>query len=188
MKGIIRKEILYVLSQSILILEIKEAKDLEQLKDLSEHAIDDVAIHKDMDLVSITVLVYSIYKIIPEMKDDDYKDLLTELKNAKQNLESNNLGRYNRNVKSMFDIVRNSNAQIKVHLQDVMQAAKIKKSASLLHRGLSIGQAAGLMGLSNWDLQQYVGRTTYLAQHHEIIPATKRVLTALQLFRVKKYE
>ncbi|MEK6809961.1 MAG: hypothetical protein AABY40_04760, partial [Nanoarchaeota archaeon] len=58
------------------------------------------------------------------------------------------------------------------------------KSAALFEKGLSIGQAAGLMGLSNWDLQAYAGKTTALDQHEESIPATKRVSTALKLFGV----
>jgi len=47
---------------------------------------------------------------------------------------------------------------------------------------LSIGQAAGLMGLSNWDLQQYASKTRALNSHHETIPATKRLAIALKFF------
>ena len=72
--------------------------------------------------------------------------------------------------------------QIKEHFNDVMVAARIKKSASLLSKGLSIGQAAGLMGLSNWDLQQYAGHSTTYEEHKEKLPAVKRLRTALKLF------
>jgi len=49
---------------------------------------------------------------------------------------------------------------------------------------LSIGQAAGLMGLSNWDLQVYAGKTTAISEHKENIPVDKRIKIALQLFGV----
>ncbi len=185
MKEALKKEIRYALTQTISILEAKDAKDSEELKTLSDHAIEDVAVHKDLDLISITVLIYSIYKILPDIKSEEYTDLVKELNNAKMHLEQNNLGRYNRSIKTLFNIVGESHAAVKVHLQDVMQAARIKKGAALLHHGLSIGQAAGLMGLSNWDLQQYVGKTISLSQHEEIIPITKRILLAFKLFGVK---
>jgi len=185
MKEVIVKEILYDLDRAINILTIREAKDLEELKVLSEHSIEDVALHKDLDLVSVSVLLYSLYKILPSMEEKKYQSFLTLLKSAKENLTKKNLARYNRDIKSSFDLVRTSNESIKEHLQDVMHAARIKKSASLLQHGLSIGQAAGLMGLSNWDLQQYVGRTVFLEQHQEFLPAKKRLLLAMDIFGVK---
>ena len=110
--------------------------------------------------------------------------MMVELESALSNLQQNQLGRYNQKIKSLYDILRRDNSDVKMHLQDVMHAARIKKSASLLKKGLSIGQAAGLMGLSNWDLQQYVGGTTLLGQHKEIYPANKRLGLALKLFGV----
>ncbi len=185
MKEAIKKEINYALTQTIAILEAKDAKDSEELKTLSDHAIEDVAVHKDLDLISITVLIYSIYKILPDIKLEEYSDLVKELNSAKKHLGQDNLGRYNRSIKTLFTIIGESQATVKVHLQDVMQAARIKKGATLLHHGLSIGQAAGLMGLSNWDLQQYIGKTTSLSQHEEAIPIAKRITLALKLFGVK---
>ncbi|MBI4983318.1 hypothetical protein HZC32_01625 [Candidatus Woesearchaeota archaeon] len=182
MKAVITEDLLDVLSRVIAILETKDNQDPEELKKLSDHAIEDIAAHKDLDLVSISVLIYSIYKILLQLSPEDYADLLTELKNAEKQLEQNNLGRYNFSIKKLYEIVKKSDSQIKVHLQDVMQAARIKKSATLLHKGLSIGQAAGLMGLSNWDLQQYVGKTVYTEPSKETYPESKRLALALTFF------
>ncbi len=181
----IKKDILDVLSRTIEILEQREEKDVEELKELSDHGIDDVALHKNLDLISITVLIYSLYKIIASVPEEDYFEILNKLTAAKQSLQERNLGKYNQSIKTLFQIIKKSNAKIKVHLQDVLHAARVKKSAILLEKGLSIGQAAGLMGLSNWDLQSYVGKTTSFEQQQEKIPAKTRVQTALKIFRVK---
>ncbi len=185
MKEVLKKDILNILDKTISILEVREHKDFEELKLLSDQAVESVALHKDLDVISITVLVYSIYKIAKDMLPQNYKDLLTELKSTKKYLEKNQFRNYNNSIKTLFNIVRRSNTKVKEHLEDVMHAARIKKSAVLLTKGLSIGQAAGLMGLSNWDLQQYAGRTTSLEQHKEAVPATKRMMTALKIFGVK---
>jgi hypothetical protein len=187
MKEVIRKEILYDLSETINILEKKEDKDIEELLRLSNHAIEDVALHKDLDVISITVLIYSIYKTINCVKDEDYQILLRKLKSAKKNLESKNFGGYNRNIRAMFIIVKNCSGKVKEHLQNVMQAARIKKGTILLEHGLSIGQAAGLMGLSNWDLQDYASKTASLEIKHEKIRASRRMATTLKIFEIAKW-
>ncbi len=184
MKESIRKEILYDLQRALAILKEREARDLEELKQVSDHAIEDIAVQKDLELVSITVLLYSLYKIAPSISDKDYQAVWDELHNTYHSLKTYKLGQYNSSVKRLFEIVRKSNAKVQEHLQDVMQAARIKKGASLLQRGLSIGQAAGIMGLSNWDLQQYAGRTVALTQHEEKLPAEKRMAVALKLFEI----
>ncbi len=185
MKEAIRTEILYDLQQALKILKAREAADVEALKTLSDHSIEDIAIQKDLELVSVAVLVYSLYKIAPALNDSDYQAIWNELHNAYHALSQYDLGRYNRSIRNLYDLVKKSNAKVQEHLQDVMQAARIKKGASLVQRGLSIGQAAGIMGLSNWELQQYAGKTVALTQHDEKIPADKRVKVALTLFGVK---
>lgn len=184
MKEVVRKEILNILTQAVEVLEKKELKDTEELKELSEQAIEKVAAYKDLDLISITVLIYSLYKVVAVMTQDDYQGGLKHLAAAKDNLQQNNFGRYNTQIRSLYNLVRKSNAKVKEHLQDVMNAAKIKKGTSLFEHGLSIGQAAGLMGLSNWDLQSYLGKTVAFERHQELIPAKKRMLKAFNLFSI----
>ena len=40
----------------------------------------------------------------------------------------------------------------------------------------------GLMGLSNWDLQQYASKTNVMNHHKEIVPAKKRMMMAMKVF------
>jgi len=185
MKDVLKKEILKDINKTIDILRNKETKDVEGLKSLSNQAIEDVALYKDLDMVSVSVLIYSIYKIIHNLNEKDYQSLLDNLKLAHGYLQENNFRKYNTTIKSLYKTIHSCNAKVKEHLQDVMQAARIKKGAILFKKGLSIGQAAGLMGLSNWDLQQYAGHTTAFEQHSEKIAAKKRVATALTLFSIK---
>lgn len=182
MNEAIKKEILGILSKTITILEVREEEDMEELKELSDHAVEGVALHKDLDLISVTVLVYSLYKIAKCIPPKEHQEVLKELKFAKDALGQGNLGKYNKGIKSLYGAVRKCNAKVKEHLQDIMTAAKIKKGAVLLQKGLSLGQAAGLMGLSNWDLQHYAGKTIALEQHREAVPAKKRMAAALKIF------
>jgi hypothetical protein len=184
MKDVIKKELLNDINQTIEILNKREDKDIEELKELSGHSIEDVALHKDLDLVSVSVLIYSLYKIVHSMPEKDYQDLVKELQNARKYLQNNGFGRYNKSIKTLFKIVKKSDAKVKQHLDDVMTAARIKKSSELLKKGLSIGQAAGIMGLTNWDLQDYVGKTNFLDIKQGDVSVNKRLTNAFNLFGV----
>ncbi|HLC52605.1 MAG TPA: hypothetical protein VJI98_05145 [Candidatus Nanoarchaeia archaeon] len=181
MKEVVRLEVLHDLSETSKILKVKETKDLEELANLSDHSIKNIALYKDLELVSVTVLIYSIYKIISRLSKDDHVFLVQTLDRAIEGLETKNFGKYNLAMKIMYKHVRQCNAKVRLHLQDVMDAARIKKGSSLLQEGLSIGQAAGLMGISNWDLQAYAGKIM-LGEHTETFPAKKRLERAMRLF------
>ena len=184
MKEVVKKEILYDLRETIKILERKDDKDIRQLRILSNHAIEDVALHKDLDMISITVMVYSLFKTIHCIKKEDYQRLINNLKMAEKSLNNNNFGSYNKNIRAIFRIIHSCSKEVRKHLQDVTQAARMKKGAVLLEKGLSIGQAAGLMGLSNWDLQGYASKTTALEISHEKVSAAKRLKKAFTIFNV----
>jgi len=185
MKEVVKNEIISYLKKANDVISVKQSTDLEELRELSDHAIEDVAALKDLDLIAVTVLLYSIYKIGYFIKTEEYISLKKYLNLAIHHLEENSFGRYNSNIKELFKIVKGCNAKVEEHFSDVMQAARIKKGSILLQKGLSMGQAAGLMGLSNWDLQAYAGKTTALGFHTEKIPAKKRLLNAFKIFGVK---
>src|SRR3989338_546300 len=125
MKEEIRKEILYDLEKAVGIFEVRELKDNGELKGLSDHAIEDIALYKDLELVSITVLIYSLYKIASSLKEQEYQSVLRELRNAVQSLQQRQLGGYNQSIRALYQMVRHSDAKVKEHLDDVMQAARI---------------------------------------------------------------
>lgn len=182
MRSVIKKEILFDLSRAIEIFD--KNLSFDELRKLSDHSIEDVALHKDLDMISITVLIYSLFKISNQLTPESKQKILNDLNFSYDALKDGNLGKYNSAVKRLFLDVREFNASIKEHLADVMQAGKIKKGQALLERGLSLGQAAGLMGLSNWDLQAYASKTVALSEHTESYPAKKRMVYAMEIFGI----
>lgn len=182
MKEAVRKSLSKDLHKTIAILETKEAKDALELKSLSDHTIEDVALYKNLDAISLAVLIYSIFKTYNCISGENYAQLLKTLKGAAQKLDGRNLGGYNQGLKKAFSIVKKCNAAIKTHVQDVFHAAKIKKGTTLLEHGLSIARAAQVMGISRWELTEYTGKTHILDQEHEKVHVISRVQNAFRLF------
>jgi len=106
MKQLIKKEIIHDLSEAIKILEVREAKDYEELKTLSDHGIENVALHKNLDVISITVLIYSIYKTLFCLKTEDYEFVVEHLTKARDTLKRGNLGLYNNYLKKLFSRIQ----------------------------------------------------------------------------------
>jgi hypothetical protein len=183
MKEIVRKSLIKDIKRTFDILEHKEAKDVEELRKLSDHTIGDVALYKNLDAVSLAVLIYSIYKVLPCIKPEDYKDLVDNLKLSHKKLSDKKFGAYNRYLSKCFNVVKKCNAAVKTHINDVFHAAKLKKGSTLLAHGLSVSRAAEVMGISRWDLQEYTGKTRQFEFGPEKVRATKRIQMAMELFR-----
>ena len=179
-----KKEILLDLQEVIKILQEDGLQASEKLKLHSNHAIEHVALYKDLDSVSLTVLIYSLYKIYDQLKPEDRNEIIEQLEKARQALSTNFFGKYNSHIKKLYKAIKHQNVKVREHLQDVMQAARIKKGTVLLEKGLSLGQAAGLMGLSNWDLQKYAANTPALTVHKETMHAYRRLEMAYQFFGI----
>jgi hypothetical protein len=177
-----KKYVLDILRKAYKILEEKKVGDMTLLKNLSKESTDLVAAYKDFDLISVTVLVYSIYKVYRSL-NNEYDHLTELLREAITNLEHNYLTKYNKNLKEMYSVVKSCNAKVKEHLDDVMQAAKLRNSSFLLSKGLSMGQAAGLMGLSNWELQAYASNTVILDIESMKVSSEKRLKWAEEVFQ-----
>lgn len=186
MKRIVKQSLLKDIDLAISILETSEQSDLEKLKELSDHTIKDVALYKNMDAISLAVLVYSVYKVLPCITDENLKNILAELKSAKKYLNESKFGRYNSSLETLFKIVKTCSSKLSVHLQDVLHAAKIKKGTTLLEHGLSASRTADLMGISKWELLDYTGQTNVMEVSEEIVSAKKRVSLALDIFAGKQ--
>ena len=126
MKEVMRKSLLKDVGRVIVILEKRKGKenpDLERLKELSDHTIKDVALFKNLDAVSLAVLIYSIYKTLPCMSEENVKDLITELKFSQKHLSAKNLSMYNQSVKVLFSIIKRCNSEIKT--QHLLQRLRL---------------------------------------------------------------
>ena len=66
--------------------------------------------------------------------------------------------------------------KLKLYIDDVLDKAKIVKGSTLYEHGVSIGRAAELLGISQWELMSYVGKTKIIDRYkEEVIPTNTRI-------------
>ena len=183
MHEIIKRDIISVLSKVAEILKIKEEIDVAEIKELSNHVIHNASVFQDEDSISIAILIYSLSKIIErKQKDLDYGKVLKMLNSAISSLNNNQDDSFKKSIKEMFNFIRTMDEKLKLYINEVINQAQIKKGCKLCEHGISVGRAAEVLGISQWELMHYLGKTTLIDQLEEPISIIKRMKAARGLF------
>jgi len=164
MEKVVKDRIIEI-SKDILVAVIK--KDNIKLKTLSNYTIHNASIFQDEDSIGIATLTYSLSKIIERYRFAQTKeflnfhnDIITGLKTLRKELINNNLQSYKNTLKNLFNNIEKFDHKLSLYIQEVIVKAKIKKGSAMFEHGISLARVADLLGISRWDLMNYVGKTT----------------------------
>lgn len=183
MHDIIKKDILAVLADLVEILKVKEEGDITELKELSNHIIHNASVFQDEDSISVAILIYALSKIIErKQKDLDYNKILGMLNSCISNLKNNNDDLFRKSIKGIFSFIKTMDEKIKLYIYEVINQARIKKGCKLCEHGISVARAAEVLGISQWELMHYLGKTTLIDQFSEPVNISKRLKIARSLF------
>ena len=183
MHDIIKRDIIAVLSDLIEILKVKEESDMVQMKELSNHVIHNASVFQDEDSVSIAILIYSLSKIIErKQREMDYNKVLSMLNSCILNLKNNDDNGFRKSIKNMFNFIRTMDQKLRLYIHEVINQAQIKKGCKLCEHGISIARASEVLGISQWELMHYMGKTTIIDKFSEPIDVSKRLKIARSLF------
>ena len=183
MHDIIKKDILAVLTDLIEILKVKEESDLVQIKELSNHVIHNASVFQDEDSISVAILIYALSKIIErKQRDLDYNRVLSMLNSCISSLNNNEDELFRKSIKDIFNFIRIMDEKLKLYIHEVINQAQIKKGCKLCEHGISIARASEVLGISQWELMHYIGKTTLIDQFSEPVNVSKRLKIARSLF------
>ena len=159
----LRNDILSVLKES---LEAINLNNIQTLKDLSNRLIHSSSIIQDEDSIIINVLVYSLSKAFERSNYRQFKDWNVFVKNCVDNLKkahfsllNNDLVNYRRHIKEILNIIDKLESKLKLYIKDVFHNAYIAKGSRLYEHGISVGRTAELLGINQFELMDYVGKT-----------------------------
>jgi predicted HTH domain antitoxin len=182
----VKDDILAVLDRAIEILKVREEKDVLELSELSDHTIHNAATFQDPESISIAVLIYAIYKVIERptyVEDKLYKDMESMLLQARVYLVKDETENYIEQVAKCFDYIAKIDQKLKMYIEEVITKAKIKKGSKIFEHGISIGRAAELLGISQWELMSYVGHTQIYEKEKFVDDVKDRIKFTRRLFK-----
>ena len=183
MQDIVKKDIMAVLTGLAGILKVKEEKDVGEIKELSNHTIHNASIFQDEDSVSAAVLIYSLSKVIERQQGVlDYGKLLGMVQSCISSLKNNEENNFRKSIKKIFDFIRTMDNRLKMYINEVINHAQLKKGCKLCEHGISVARASEVLGVSQWELLHYLGKTTISDRFEGPVSISIRLRTARGLF------
>jgi hypothetical protein len=179
MNPIVKKDILNVLDEAV---EIVKKGELPKLKELSDHVIHNASVFQDKDSITVAVTIYALSNLYKFTADVD-KFVLPHLENALKFLEESNINKYESEMKEIIKDISTKDEKTKFYIQEVLERSQIKKASRMFEHGISMGQVADALGISIWDLMDYIGKTRIVDQFNYKTNTMKKLELARQLFK-----
>lgn len=144
---------------------IKE-EDIIKIKELSNRTIHTASIYQDPDNISIAVVLYALSKLIERKNTQDFegwneflKVYTSSIENAVAALKKDDLDIYRDQINRIRERIKKLSGNFKEYLQDVFRKAQINKASKIYEHGISLQKTANILGVSIWELNQYIGQT-----------------------------
>jgi len=178
MNETVQKDLIDIISKAIGIL--KSGNPFE-LRELSNHTIHNASIFQDEDSVSIAVIIYSLSKIIAHdlRRKGRFIDLLER---AGKFMRTNRIDEYRTITKKIMGLISSIDSRFSRYVDDVITQAQIKKGSKIYDHGISLGQAASILGISQWELMQYAGHTRTADAGYERPDVIEKIKFTRRLF------
>ncbi len=165
-------------------LKALRKNDISSLKEISNHTIHDASIFQDELSISLAITIYSLSKIIEREGKTDPK-IESILNNSAGLISRNDFEGLKENIKKLFKLISDKDTRLKLYIDEVFRQARIKKGGKIYEHGISIGQVAEILGISQWELMSYVGKTKIAEYATPKISAQQRIAVAKEIFEIK---
>ncbi|MBI5389884.1 hypothetical protein HZB02_00160 [Candidatus Woesearchaeota archaeon] len=150
----VKQDILAALDGAIAAIDKHDADGLHHLSNTTIHC---ASIFQDGYSIEIAVVLYALSKMI--LRDGiSFSTFKAQLERARSFLSADNYARYSATLQQLMD--RIGAQERKDYVRHVINDARIKKGSRLYEHGISVAKTAEVLGISQWELMSYVGKTT----------------------------
>lgn len=165
-------------------------KNIFQLKFLSNKTINTASAQQDSSSITIAVMIYALSKFVER---EDFKkmsgwDKFVKKFNATidlaiKALKDENDKAYEKHIQKARQIISSHSPSLKQYIHDVLKKASINKGSRIYEHGISLEQTAKLLGISQWELSDYIGSKTLAdIKQNQTIDVKTRAKMALEFF------
>ncbi len=166
-----------------------KSKDSMSLKELSNNTLHSASAQQDSASITIAVIVYTLSKLVER---EDYKkmrnwEMFVQKFNALfdlaiKSLKEEKTKEYENYVLKARVLLESHAVSLKEYIQDVLKKASINKASKIYEHGISLEQTAKLLGVTQWELSDYIGQKTLDMKQDRTIDVKKRAKMALEFF------
>ncbi|MCA9485844.1 MAG: hypothetical protein KC506_03305 [Nanoarchaeota archaeon] len=166
------------------------ARNSIMLKSLSNNTIHNACNYQDSSSISIAVIIYTLSKLVERGDFNRFRnwDNFVKKINSLLDLAARTLGEgdhqnYEMYVEKVRKTIESHSISLKPYVHDVLKKASINKGSKLYEHGISLEQTSKLLGVSQWELADYIGskaNSDYV--QHRTMDVRKRAKMALEFF------
>lgn len=164
-------------------------RDAVKLKELSEQNVHSSAILQDAGNITAAVLIYALSKLV-ERKDyerikhwDKFQKKFTGMIDlATKALKDGNDEAFSRHISSARASLTSVSGSLKPYIEEIFRKASINKAGHIYEHGLSLGQTAELLGITQWELSEYTAQRKPDFGYSVSLDVKKRANMALEFF------
>ncbi|MBU0757401.1 MAG: hypothetical protein KKF44_04995 [Nanoarchaeota archaeon] len=163
MKEVIKQDIIVLLEKSIAALQ---KGDVFKLRMISDEVIHNASIFQDEDSISTAIIIYSISKLYKDkaIATKNEAKYLDELKLA---LQKNDYDLFRKKIKVILKKITEGDASAELFIGQIVKQAQISKATKIYDHGISVERVAETLGISMWELMDYIGKTQDYRGVHE---------------------
>ena len=184
MEEVVQKDIVMVLEKLLDLFHCEGDIDSAQLNELSNHTIHNISIFQDEDSITIAIVIFSLSKIMYRQKTAINCTILVDMfKKAKSSLKQDDFIGYRKTLKRIIEIIGSIDDKMKMYIEEIIHKARISKGGMLFEHGISIAQTAEVLGISQWELMNYIGKTKIIDTYQDKSSIKKRIVIARELFK-----
>ena len=179
-----------IIKQTERVIPVLKRKDAVALSELSNRTIHSASVYQDQSSLVFAITVYSLSKIIircEHIKDcQSFIDKAVKgLEDCKKLLESDDIQNYKKRRDLLLKSIGNIDKKFRFYVEEVIRRAKIKKGSSIYEHGVSLERTADLLGISQWELMDYIGKTRLTNYKEPAVKIKDRLSFARKIFNMK---
>jgi hypothetical protein len=182
MNDVIKRDLLRLIDQALFAIH---NKDSDRLKELSNYVIHNASLFQDQNSINMAIIIYSLSKILFRDQQADFA-ITEQLKRAHTLLYDEKFDAYQGVMHDLFKEISKLDTKIGMYITEVIQQSQVKKGMKIYEHGISLGRTAEIMGINQWDLLNYVGKTTVTDKSEPESNILKRLGYARELFGLKQ--
>ncbi|HZX20701.1 MAG TPA: hypothetical protein VFF13_06855 [archaeon] len=137
-----------------------------EVKRIGKESIKDAVVKNSQDFAAISVISYSLYKMLSKEKFTKSKRwptitkiIVAALQKSSEALKKENIKSFETNIENAVNEIKIVDDDLSNYVKNIFEKAKVKEASTAYALGLSIGQSADLTGADKAELQKYIGFT-----------------------------
>lgn len=141
-------------------------KDSATLKKLSNETLHTSTILQDSANILVAVVIYSLGKILEREKYQklsgwkNFESLtLSAIKKSIDDLNKQKVKKFTRDFVQIRKAIGKISGKLRKYIEEVFKKSEVSKASRIYEHGISLERTSKLLGITVYDLANYVGKT-----------------------------